>query len=107
MLVFITLIPITRNDGTPVPEAEQEEILESLVEKFGSLTIEGTIRGIWQDPETGNVHREKSLKVKIGCDLKKAAIVPEVIREIGIRLGQKEMYLEMSGGAGLESVRCR
>lgn len=107
MLVFITLIPITRNDGSPVPQAEQDEILESLVDKFGQLTIEGTVQGIWQDPETGEVHREKSLKVKIGCDLKKAAMVPDIIREIGIRLGQKEMYLEMSGGAGLESVRCR
>ena len=54
-MIFTTLIPLHRNDGSAVPESEREEILTRLAEQLGSATIEGKVIGYRYEP-TGRGH---------------------------------------------------
>jgi hypothetical protein len=96
MKAFVTLIPTRRNDGSPVTKAEQDEILGNLVERFGGLTVEGTVRGEWIDPESGKLFRDESLKVLVAFERIEDA--RDAVRAIGKRLDQLAMYFEVREG---------
>ena len=106
LVTFVTLIPLARNDGSPVEEAEQEDILEQLSRAFGRLTMEGTVMGMWRNEKTGKTNRDKSLKVAIGCPWNRASEFETLLRKIGKQLGQKEMFLEVRSGTGIQSLNC-
>ena len=106
LATLVTLIPLTRNDGRPVPEVEQEAILGRLIATFGKLTIEGTVTGVWLDTESKKTYRDQSLKIVLGCSWDRVGELQTMLREIGKQLGQKEMYVELRSGTGIHTLRC-
>ena len=94
-MIFTTLIPLHRNDGSAVPESEREEILTRLAEQFGSATIEGKVIGYRYEPTGRGHYREENLKVTIACEWRRYAEAERAVRDIGHQLGQDEMYFEV------------
>lgn len=43
------LLPLTRNDGSPIPQALHREIREELIRRFGGLTayVQAPAQGVW------------------------------------------------------------
>lgn len=106
-MIFITLIPLHRNDGSPVPEGEREQILTRLAEQFGSATIEGQVIGYRYEPAGRGHYREENLKVTIACEWKRYAEAELAVREIGRQLGQDEMYFEVRHVDGIRFLPIR
>ena len=105
MIAFTTLIPLHRNDGTPISEETRTSIIRRLVEQFGPLTIEGEVSGFWYDSEAGELRTEQSLKLLIGCEWHQASNIEPTLRAIGIELGQEAMFLEIHAG-GASYISC-
>lgn len=104
MRVVVIMIPMFRNDGTEVSQAELAEIQQSLWVWFGGLTIEGIVTGHWIDDSDGRHYEDKNLKVSIALDPTRMDEAREVVREIGRRLGQEAMYFEV-GASEVEFLR--
>ncbi len=94
-MIFTTLVPLHRNDGSAVPESEREAILTRLAEQFGSATIEGKVIGYRYEPTGRGHYREVNLKVTIACEWRRYAEAEKAVRDIGHQLGQDEMYFEV------------
>lgn len=94
-MIFNTLIPLYRNDGSAVSDEEREAILIRLAEQFGSATIEGTAIGYRYEPGGRGHYREENLKVTIACEWRRYAEAEMAVRRIGEQLGQDEMYFEV------------
>jgi hypothetical protein len=89
------LIPLTYNDGTQVPQATIEAILEQMYVAFLGWTIEGTVKGAYR-MQTGSKQVDKLMKVSVVLD---AAQVPELETMIGGwcgQLGQEKMLLKIA-----------
>ena len=87
---FITLIPIERNDGSAVGQAEVQGILQRFWQVFPGATIEGPVSGHWQD--AGQHYQDQCMRVTVSCDNELLDQARQIIRDIGVRLGQKAMY---------------
>lgn len=97
---FTTLIPKAYNDGTPVPPALLERLVEEMYSPIGGVSYEGEIRGVWTDQ--GVQYRDVSEKVSIVCDREQLNRMIRSVRKIGRRLKQKAMYIEVSGYDGVQ-----
>lgn len=95
MQAFTTLIPLARNDGTPIRQAEIDEILLEVWELLGGLSTEGTVEGYWLDRTDARLYRDVCLKFTAICPKGKLAEAEELVRGIGRRLGQKAVYFEV------------
>ena len=49
-LKCIVLIPLARNDGSPVRATELRGILNRFLEEFGGYTVAGPVEGGWRSP---------------------------------------------------------
>ncbi len=94
-MVFTTLIPTRLNDGTPVRQAELDEIVRGLWERFGGATIDGVVTGHWVDPGDGRHYQDESLKVTVACEPERIAEAMETVIAVGRRLEQEAMYFEV------------
>lgn len=94
-MVFITMIPTRRNDGTPVGETELAEIVRSIWERFSGASVEAGITGHWIDPTDGKHYQDENLKVTVACDDDRLPDAESIVREIGRRLDQKSMFFEV------------
>jgi hypothetical protein len=92
-MIIVTLIPIRRNDGSRVPDAELREIEARLWQRFGGVTIEGIVTGHWL--EDGRHYQDESLKVRLAIEPERLDEARSVIRQIGRQLDQISMYLEI------------
>jgi len=104
-MVFTTLIPTRRNDGSPVPRAELQEILSGLWTRFGGVTIDGIVTGHWIDSHDGQHYQDESLKVSIACDNDRLQDAESAVVEVGKRLEQKAMYFEVRYFDGVRFLR--
>jgi hypothetical protein len=104
-MTFTTIIPKYRNDKKKVARTELDEILDTLVDQFGGITGEGETVGEWIDPENGLRYKDKGVKVTVACDSERLAEAEEAVRQIGRRLGQKVMYLEVRYYDGVRFLR--
>lgn len=104
-MVFITLIPTRRNDGSPVGHDEQQEILRGLWTRFGGLTIEGSVAGHWIDDRDGRHYQDECLRVSVACEPDRLAEAEAEVRAIGERLGQQAMYFEVRYFDGVRFLR--
>lgn len=102
-MIFITLIPTRRNDGSPVGKAEQDAILRSLWERFGGATIEGIVKGHWIDD--GQHYEDECLKVLVETEASRLPEAEEAVLEIGRQLGQLSMYFEVKYFDGVRFLR--
>jgi hypothetical protein len=101
---FTTLIPTTRNDGTPVRPSELEHILDGLWRPFRGMTKEGYVTGHWINDD-GTEFTDVCLKVFIECDRSRLAEAIKVVKRVGRRLGQRAMYFEVAGYDGVQILR--
>lgn len=95
MQAFTTLIPLARNDGSPVTLGELDEILLEVWESLGGLSVEGTVEGYWLDQKDERLYRDVCLKLTAVCPKGQLGEAEALIRRIGRRLGQKAMYFEV------------
>ena len=101
---FTTLIPTTRNDGTPLKPSVLEHTLDALWRPFRAMTKEGYVTGHWID-EDGTEFTDVCLKVSIECDRSRLFEAIRAVCHIGRRLGQRAMYFEVSGYDGVQILR--
>jgi hypothetical protein len=101
---FTTLIPTTRNDGTPLNPSVLERIVESLWRPFRGLTREGLVTGHWIDDD-GTEFTDVCLKLFIVCDRSRLFEAIRAVRRIGRRLGQRAMYFEVADYDGVQILR--
>jgi hypothetical protein len=101
---FTTLIPTTRNDGTPVKSAVLDRILDSLWRPFRGMTKDGYVTGHWIDDD-GTEFTDVCLKVSIDCDRGRLFEAIKAVKRAGRRLGQRAMYFEVAGYDGVQILR--
>jgi hypothetical protein len=101
---FTTLIPTTRNDGTPVNSLAFARILNSLWRPFRGMTREGYVTGHWIDDD-GAEFTDLCQKVSIECDRSRLFEALKAVRRVGRRLGQRAMYFEVTGYDGVQFLR--
>lgn len=101
---FTTLIPTTRNDGTPVKPSGLAGLINGLWRPFGGMTEEGLVTGHWTD-EDGITYTDVCVKVSIECDRERLPEAIRAVRRIGRKLGQRVMYFEVSGYDGVQLLR--
>lgn len=92
---FTTLIPLQFNDGTEVPEARLEQIVNDLAQQFGGCSDEGVTKGQWVDPKDSQLYRDESRRVSVVCDSSLLWDAQETVITIGRELGQRAMYFEV------------
>jgi hypothetical protein len=101
---FTTLIPTTRNDGTPVKPVVLQRIVEALWRPFRGMTNEGRVTGHWIDDD-GAEFADICLKVSIDCDRHRLPEAIRAVKRIGHKLGQRAMYFEVTGYDGVQVLR--
>lgn len=104
---FTTIIPIRRNSGSKVSQAELQGIYDRLTARFGGMTQEGRTRGQWIDPKDGRLYRDEGWKVSVVCDNEQLADAESVVRKIGKQLGQKAMYFEVRDFDGVRFLQIK
>jgi hypothetical protein len=87
---FTTLVPTTRNDGTPVKPSALEAIVAALWRPFRGATREGYVTGHWIDDD-GTEFTDVCLKVSIECDRSRLFEAIKAVKRVGRRLGQRAM----------------
>lgn len=105
MMQFVTYLPIRYNDGVQVPNAEMQAIVADLFQRFGGATVSGPVQGHWLDTTTGQAFSDESLRVEIATERERLAEVQIVVLEIGKRLRQEAMYLEVRYYDGVQILR--
>jgi hypothetical protein len=101
-----TLIPLRRNDGTDVPPDELATLISLLYEPFDGLSNEGLVRGKWRDPLDGAEFEDETLRIAVVLkSLDELERGLEVVRQIGQKLQQRAMYVEVMGADGAYIIR--
>lgn len=102
---FTTLIPTHYNDGTPVSQSELQDIQSEFWTRYGGATIEGIVHGCWLDE--GILYQDECLKIVVSCDNEMLAEVEQHIIQIGKRLNQEAMYLEVQYLDGVRILKTK
>jgi hypothetical protein len=101
---FTTLIPMKWNDGTDVPPAVLQRLINSLWRPFRAATEEGPVMGHWIDDD-GTEFSDVCVKVWIECDRARLAEAIRGVKRIGRKLGQRAMFFEVAGYDGVQILR--
>jgi hypothetical protein len=101
---FTTLIPTTRNDGTPVEPSVLERLTDSLWRPFRGVTKEGNVTGYWIDDD-GTEFTDVCVKISIECDRSRLGDAMRAVKRVGRKLGQRAMYFEVTGYDGVQILR--
>jgi hypothetical protein len=101
---FTTLIPTTRNDGTPVKPSVLNRLIDSLWRPFGGMTNEGFVTGHWIDDD-GTEFQDVCVKVSIEADRRRLPEAIKAVLRIGRQLDQQAMYFEVAGYDGVQILR--
>ena len=99
----VVLIPLARNDGAAVTSAEMRDILRQFLAEFGGYTVAGEVEGGWKSP-SGEEYFDRNTQVWVAIERRQLSVLRELVTQIGRRLGQEAMYLEVSGG-NVEIIR--
>jgi hypothetical protein len=102
-MLFITRIPTHRNDGTPISDAELEDIKRQIWEAFGGLSLDGPGSGVWV-ADDGTIYEEASYMVQVHCDRSQYHEARALVVSIGRQLGQRAMYFEVRYFDGVEII---
>jgi hypothetical protein len=101
---FTTLIPTTRNDGTPIKPSFLDRVLDDLWRPFRGMTEERDVKGHWIDDD-GTKFTDVCIKVSIECDRDRLQEAIRAVRRTGRKLSQKAMYFEVAGYDGVQILR--
>lgn len=102
---WTTFVPTHRNDGSPVSEAEMQEIMQMVFIEFGGATRETGILGDWIDPADRTHYHDRSIKLSVVCERSKLPVAEEMVRTIGRKLNQEAMYFEVQYADGVEFLK--
>jgi hypothetical protein len=105
VVIFITLVPTRRNDGSAVRKRELDAVLDLFWQRFGGATIERGIEGHWVDMANGRHYHEQSVRVTVNCPAERLAEAEALVLEIGRQLGQKAMYFDVRYYDGVRILR--
>ena len=83
------LVPLSYNDGRPVEAEFFIEMKRALDRQFGGYTILGKREGSW------NGQVEQLLEIGVFVSPERVRELRDVVKEIGVRLGQKQMTLDV------------
>ena len=97
---FTTLIPKTRNDGTPFLKHLLDRVIEGLWKPFGAMSQEGEVIGRWT--HEGIVHSDLCIKISIECSRDRLQEAIRAVQRAGRKLRQKAMYFEVTGYDGVQ-----
>ncbi len=97
-LKCIMLIPLARNDGSPVEESELRGILNRLLTEFGGYTVAGEVEGGWRSP-SGHEYHDRNTQIWVVIEELQLSDLRKLVLDIGRQLGQEAMYLEVSTGS--------
>jgi hypothetical protein len=100
---FTTLIPTTRNDGTAFKPSVLQRLIDSLWRPFGGVMKEGPVTGHWIDTD-GTEFTDVCIKVSVECDRARLNEAIQAGKRLGRKLGQRAMYLEVTGYDGVQIV---
>jgi hypothetical protein len=95
---YITLIPLAYNDGSPVTEEVILEFKEQLFALADGWTVAGTVEGAYRMAD-GKQQIDRSLQFWISIRESRGDELRAVVAELGRRLGQESMYLELTGAS--------
>jgi hypothetical protein len=98
------VIPLQRNDGSPVAKKERRALVRKVVRRFNGATVRTDVRGHWVDEE-GKYYNEPVQELKVVCALDRVGELEEVMHDIGRQLGQKEVYFEVCTGVQVRFLR--
>jgi len=102
---FTTLIPLTRNDGSPVSSKELSGFLDRFYRRFGGYTVGTPVRGCWSDAD-GQRFDDEALPVTVECDNSRLEEARKLVLRIGRQLGQKAMWFEVQYFDGVQILQC-
>jgi hypothetical protein len=97
------LVPLSYNDGSPVPRAVFAEIENCLFERFGGYTVVGTVVGAYRMADRTRVE-ERSLMISVAVPEERVADLRRRVAGFARQLRQESMYFEVSD-ATVELVR--
>lgn len=92
----VVLLPLVRNDRSPVTPVELKGILHEFLDEFGGYTVAGEVEGGWRSPE-GIEYRDRNTQVWLAIEQRAISKLRRMLIDIGRRLGQEAMYLEVTG----------
>ena len=96
------LIPLSYNDGTPVPPEMLARIENRLYDRFGGYTIAGTVEGACRMADgTRAADRSRVLWVAVPAD--QIGDLRRMVADIARELRQESVYFEVSD-AGVEFI---
>ncbi len=90
-------IPTQLNSGAPAPAAPLEDALATLCELGGGATLTDAL-GVWTDPRTARVYRERVQIAETDAEGEPAALALELdalAQRIGAALGQIAVYVRI------------
>lgn len=99
------LIPTRHQDGSKVSPSERAEIFQRVWQQFGGATVEGKTQGDWIDPQDGKHYRDECWKLVVVTEPARWLEMEQMIVDIGRRLGQKAMYVEVQYFDGVRILR--
>lgn len=94
LVQYVILLPLSFNDGRPVPAELRLQTYEELMARFGGLTIdEVAVTGYWQ--HEGRRYEEPAKRVTVvGEDsAENDAFMVEFKESLGRRFGQIEIWI--------------
>jgi hypothetical protein len=87
-------LPLVDNQGKPFSDAELQEALGLLVDRFGGATVGERAEGYWRDANQ-RVHREPVRRVTVVFPRDRLDEFRDALRQLGRRLGQETIYLRL------------
>jgi hypothetical protein len=94
---YVALIPLHRNDGTPVEAELLLDFKERLFLLADGWTVTGTVEGAYRMAD-GTQQIDHSLQFWIWIPERRHEELRQVVAELGAKLGQESMYLEHAHG---------
>jgi hypothetical protein len=87
-------LPAAGNDGRRFSDEAWQEAVAVLVDRFGGATLAGEQEGWWVDRD-GRLRREPVRPVVVSFDRHRLGEFRDLVREVGRRLGQDQMYVRL------------
>lgn len=91
----VLLVPLTFNDGSTVPHAALDALLDELFVLCGGYTLAGVVRGAYR-MSTGAKQVEELQQVWIVAEEQDLPPLKAIVRKYGDLLGQEAMYFEQT-----------
>jgi hypothetical protein len=87
-------LPAAANDGQRFSEDVWQDAVAVLVDRFGGATLAGEQEGWWLDRDR-RLRREPVRPVVVSFERHRLGEFRDLVREVGRRLGQEEMYVRL------------